>query len=126
MAEVVRRFRESPDTDYVSNKINWTYPLGLTAELLSRRAIEYCHAQLTDARERELVADWIRDQPELFKRQSVEQAVSMSHLGWTLDEPEDYTFLRTVFDALYEDGTWFGMQAVLDFVSEPAMQVHAQ
>ena len=40
--------------DFVSNRVKWSYPLGLSADVLSRRAIEWADRNLTQPMDREL------------------------------------------------------------------------
>ena len=105
-----------PDADFISNRINWSYPLGLSADVMSRRAIVWCDRNLTDAGERELFAVYVRDHAEQFKVIPIVNAVDLSHHGWTVDEPADVEFARRVFDRLYVPGGYFGMDDVLSYL----------
>ena len=102
--------------DFVSNRVRWSFPLGLSADVLSRRAIEWSHANLTNTEDRELFAVYIRDHPEKFRVVPYYNEIDLSHHGWTVDEPEDVIFMRDIFDSLYRGGEVFGMQAVLDYL----------
>lgn len=116
MGLLVDRFRAEAGMDYVSNKSVWSYPLGLSVEMISRRALEWCDENLAEPGDRELVADWIRRHPERFRVASVESARDLSHHHWAVDEPEDVRFMEEVFGALYRDGEAFGMAEVLDYL----------
>lgn len=67
-----------PDADFISNRINWSYPLGLSADVSSRRAIVWCDRNLTAAGERELFAVCVRDHAEKFKVIPIVNAVDLS------------------------------------------------
>jgi len=108
---------DTPGADFVSNRIDWSFPLGLSADVLSRRAIEWCDENLTDAEDRELFAVYVRDHPERFCVRGYVNDVDLSHHGWTVDEPGDVVFMTGIFDALYRPGAVFGMQAVLDHLA---------
>ncbi len=117
LQRLVDVFRRAGDADYVSNKIEWTYPEGLSAEVIATRALEWCDANLADPRCRELVANWIRDHGERFKTVSVTGDEDLSHHGWVVDTPEDFEFVTHVFEALYRDGELFGLHDILAFLA---------
>lgn len=102
--------------DFVSNRVQWSYPLGLSADVVSRSAVEWADATLTAPEDRELFAVYIRDHPERFAVIPVVHDTDLSHHNWCVDTPEDLAFARRVFDALYPTQGNFGMQAVLDFL----------
>ncbi|MEC7535818.1 MAG: NTP transferase domain-containing protein [Pseudomonadota bacterium] len=104
------------DADFISNRLEWSYPLGLSADVMSRRSIEWSDANLTNAEDREFFATYVRDHPEQFKVLAIKNDVDLSHHGWTVDEPEDLVFVRRIFDALYREGECFGMSDVLAFL----------
>ena len=108
------------DADFVSNRVQWSYPLGLSADVLSRGAIEWCDAALTAPEDRELFAVYIRDHPDRFKVVPIVHHENLSHHGWTVDEPADVVFMRDIFDHLYREGEVFGMNAVLDYLQAKA------
>ena len=112
LALLVERFRRG-DVDYVSNKIVWTWPEGLSAEVIGRRALDWCDANLSAASEREFVANWIRDHGERFRVASVEGPRDLSRHRWTVDTPEDYAFMQRLFAALHPGDPVFGLDAVL-------------
>lgn len=118
MAVMVDRFARASLIDYVSNKIVWTYPLGLSAEVISSEALEWCDANLTTEQDRELVSDWIRDHPDRFRVLSVEGAQDLSPHNWMIDEPSDFQFVSSIFDALYTAEGTFGMVEVLEFLDK--------
>ena len=104
------------EADFVSNRVKWSYPLGLSADVLSRSAIEWAKNNLKKAEDKELFALYIRDHPEKFNVVPVVSPVNLSHHRWTVDEPEDVEFIKRIFSALYRDGQVFGMSDVLDYL----------
>jgi len=116
--KMVRRHRLTGDTDYLSNKVVWSYPKGLSAELISTAALSWCNENLIKAEDRELVCDWIRDHPEQFNVYSIEYHRDLSHYNWMVDTPEDFDFMSRLFDALYEPGRPFGLNEVLRWVEQ--------
>ncbi len=113
LTRLLDRFREAPRADYVSNKVAAGYPIGLSAEVISGSAIEWCERNLSQPHDREYVADFIRDHPERFVVVSVVSDHDLRHLDWTVDTPEDLAWMRAVFAALYREGDCFGLDDVL-------------
>jgi spore coat polysaccharide biosynthesis protein SpsF len=105
------------DTDFVSNRVVWSYPLGLSADVLSRKAIEWADENLVEDIDRELFAVYIRDHPEQFKVLPIIHPVDLSHHVWTVDEPEDVPFMHDIFGHLYKDGECFYMDDVLAYLA---------
>ena len=113
---IVDTAHQARNADFVSNRIQWSYPLGLSADVVSRSSIEWCDQNLTEPEDRELFALYIRDHPDRFNVIPIINDTDLSHHGWTVDEPEDVIFMRRIFDALYVEGRTFDMQDVLTFL----------
>ena len=105
-----------PAADFVSNRVEWSYPLGLSADVLSRRAIEWADANLAAPEDRELFAVYIRDHRDRFKVLPIVHHQKLNHLSWTVDEPADVVFAREIFAKLHRPGHVFGMQERLDLL----------
>lgn len=103
--------------DFISNRVKWSFPLGLSADVLSRRATIWCDENLRKPEDRELFALYIRDHPDMFRVISIENDRDLSHHTWTVDTPEDVTFMSGVFAALYREGQVFGMNDVLRYLA---------
>lgn len=110
------------DVDFVSNRIEWSYPLGLSADVISRSAIEWADSNLTLPKDREFFALYIRDHNKQFNVIPCKNDVDLSHHTWTVDEPEDVGFMQSIFDELYRDGEVFGMRDVLRFLEKTASE----
>lgn len=122
MRAMVDAFLEIDGCDYLSNKVRFTYPLGVSAEVLGRAAIDWCDRSLTDPAERELVCDYIRDHTDRFTVAGMTQEIDQSRLGLMLDEERDYTELQNLFAALESNGRPSGLNDVLLHLGEaPAM-----
>ena len=121
LTRLTQRFMEKPEVDYVSNKVVWTYPKGLSAELISARAIDWCNRHLLAPKDRELVADWIRDHSEKFEVVSIQGERNLSDFNWSVDTQNDYTFVCKIFEHLYQPGDIFGLDDVLGFLESTAV-----
>jgi spore coat polysaccharide biosynthesis protein SpsF len=113
-AMVARALHE--DSDFCSNRVRWTFPIGLSCDVLSARSVLWCDENLVKEEDRELFAVWIRDHPEQFKVVSFENATDLSSYAWTVDTPEDYDEVAKIFEALYRAGECFSLSDVLGYV----------
>ncbi|MBN1447483.1 MAG: glycosyltransferase family protein [Bacteroidetes bacterium] len=120
------------DHDYVSNLHPATYPDGNDVEVMPMPILHLAWREATRQFEREHTTPFLWEQPERFRIGNVlwesGQDFSMSH-RWTIDYPEDYQFIRTVYDRLYsEDSMCFGISDILALLDrEPELsQINAE
>jgi spore coat polysaccharide biosynthesis protein SpsF len=118
LSRMVQRALAADRPDFVSNRVIWSFPLGLSADVISAAAIEWCERNLTLPEERELFAVWIRDHPERFKVVPFQNDVDLSQHSWTVDEPQDAVFMKELFAALYRPGEVFGLGDVLTYLAQ--------
>jgi spore coat polysaccharide biosynthesis protein SpsF len=92
--------------DFVSNLHPPTWPDGNDVEVIPMRVLREAWKESDRQMEREHTTPFIWEQPERFRIGNVTWEsgadFSMSH-RWTIDYPEDYRFVRAVYDALYTD-----------------------
>jgi spore coat polysaccharide biosynthesis protein SpsF len=116
--EVVSLWESNKDLyDYVSNYHPPTFPDGLDVEGCSIEALELAWQRAKKPYEREHTFPYIWDQPDKFKIGNFVNShgnMFMTH-RWTLDYPEDYQFIKTIFEEL-RDLPCFGMSDVLDLL----------
>jgi spore coat polysaccharide biosynthesis protein SpsF len=109
------------DYDFVSNLHPATYPDGNDVEIMSMNAIEKAWQNAARTLEREHTTPYIWENPELFTIGEVKWETgldySMSH-RWTIDYPEDFTFIKTVYEHLYPVNPAFRLQDILDLTRE--------
>ncbi len=90
--------------DFVSNLHPATYPDGNDVEVIPFRILETAWREADRDYEREHTTPYIWEQPDRFRIANVEWETgldySMTH-RWTIDYPEDYAFIRSVYDALW-------------------------
>ena len=99
--------------DYTSNTIESTYPDGLDVEVIRFGCLETAWKEATLPSEREHVTSFIWNQPRRFRIGSVKAEQDLSHLRWTVDEPEDFELITLIYEALYRDNPQFGYRDVL-------------
>ncbi len=119
MARLVDRF-VAGGLDYVSNKIIWSWPEGLSAELIARSALDWCDAALTAPEDRELVANWIRDRRDRFRVDSVEGDRDLTRYRLTVDTAQDYEEMSRIFSALWRRDRIFAIDSVIRFLDQAA------
>jgi len=111
----------SGDFDFISNLHPATYPDGNDVEVIPFKVLETAWNEAVKPFEREHTTPFIWDNPSGFSIGNVEWETgldySMTH-RWTLDYPDDYEFIKTVYEELYEDDPFFGMYDILNFLKK--------
>jgi spore coat polysaccharide biosynthesis protein SpsF len=103
-----------PGVDYASNTIEETYPDGLDCEAFSFHTLWRMDREAAYQFEREHVTQYAKRNPDKFNLKNLRAAENYNAERWTLDEPDDYGFLRAVYDGIGK--TFFGMEDVLRFL----------
>lgn len=80
--------------DYASNTLRRTYPHGLDVECFTYETLTLAGERACIPYEREHVTPFIYNHSAIFSLYSVESPSDWSSLRWTIDYPEDLTFLR--------------------------------
>ena len=94
------------------------FPDGLDCTMISFNALSNAWENSKLDSEREHVGPYIEKHPELFKLGGYEKFKNLNHLRWTLDEPNDYDFLKIVFDELYKINNYFGYELILSLIKQ--------
>ena len=102
--------------DYLSNTLTRTFPRGLDAEIFTFAALEVAAREAAEAYERENVTLFIYHHPKRFRLRAFERSPDLSGLRWTLDTPEDWDFIKAVYEALYAPNELFGTEDVLELL----------
>lgn len=106
------------ENDYTSNTLEYTFPDGLDVEVFTSAALcnMWEHALLPS--EREHVTLYIKNRPSEFIVQNVAiTGPSFEQERWTVDEPEDFEFTRSVYEALYPVSNNFHMSEVVQLLN---------
>jgi spore coat polysaccharide biosynthesis protein SpsF len=90
--------------DYMSNVIVRSYPRGLDAEIFTRSALEKAFIEASRTYDREHVTAYFYNNPEIFHLRNYAGTENLTKYRWTLDTPEDYTLIRSIFEILGEEG----------------------
>jgi RimJ/RimL family protein N-acetyltransferase len=90
----------------------------LDAEVFSFEALETAHLNAKLPSEREHVTPYIRKHPERFNIGQWQHHPNLSHLRWTVDEPEDFLLVKQILGRLYPLNPEFAMQDVLNLLNK--------
>ncbi len=102
--------------DFVSNLHPATFPDGNDVEVMPIAALETAWREARRPLEREHTTPFFWENPDRFRLANVAwetgQDFSMSH-RWTIDYPEDYDFIKAVYEELYPTNPTFGLADIL-------------
>jgi spore coat polysaccharide biosynthesis protein SpsF len=106
------------DYDYVSNTQRYTFPDGLDVEVFSFAVLEKAWRQAKLKSEREHVTPYIVKRTDLFTMLNVACKKNLFGKRWTLDNSEDYEFIKHIYKELYKKNPLFGMEEILDLLAK--------
>jgi glutamate-1-semialdehyde 2,1-aminomutase len=93
----VVRFHLKGGFDYTSNALEPTFPDGLDVEVISISALDKAWDESKLSFDREHVTPYFYKHPELFSIGIYKSNTDRSALRWTVDEPEDFKVINSVF-----------------------------
>jgi spore coat polysaccharide biosynthesis protein SpsF len=119
--KVISHFVES-GADYVSNTIDRSYPRGLDTEVCKRSCLDQAWREATEPYQRVHVTPYLYQNPALFKIEQVRGDIDLNELRWTVDTPEDYSFISRIYENFngQDDFPWSEVLAFLK--SNPELQ----
>ena len=94
-AELIH-LRQSTQADYAANNFTASWPHGLDCEIFTIAALRQADAAGHTPHEREHVTPWMRRSPDLVKANLEGPGGDAAAMRWTLDYPEDLTFLQAL------------------------------
>lgn len=86
--------------DYLGNTLERSFPRGLDTEVVRSGALLRAHDEAREPFEREHVTPYLYQHPERFALHGWRAELDASEQRWTLDTPQDYRLLSTVYAAL--------------------------
>ena len=105
----------SGNYDYVSNILKYTFPDGLDVEVFSFEALENAWENARLPSEREHVTPYIQNNAR-FKKKNVCSVRKYPIYRLTLDCPEDYQFIKKVYDGIGKEA--FYLDDVIKFLEK--------
>lgn len=110
------------DVDYLSNTLEASYPDGVDVEVVRPSALRWVAENSSDPHEHEHVTLGVYRRPEQFRVANFAGPRDLSHLRWTVDNADDLTFVRAVYEKLYPANPAFELDDVLDLLErEPSL-----
>jgi spore coat polysaccharide biosynthesis protein SpsF len=118
--QVVSAFLEEKP-DYASNTLERTYPRGQDTEVMTQSALGRAWRDAREFYQREHVTPYIYQDPSSFRLLSVASEVDYSHYRWTVDTPEDLSFVRAVYDRMGTRENFTFRDVLTLLMREPAL-----
>jgi spore coat polysaccharide biosynthesis protein SpsF len=110
------------DYDYVTNAVEPTFPDGLDVEVVRASVLETTWREAVLASEREHVTAFVHQRPDRFKIGHLRHHTDLSHLRWTVDEPDDFELITRFYERLYPQNPAFTWGDVLELIGrEPEL-----
>lgn len=103
--------------DIATNKINYTFPDGYGLELINYKTLMWCNNNIKDKYNRELIVQWIINNPNKFIRISMENDINYSNYGLCVDTQEDLIYIKNIFKLLYKKNNYFGLKDVMKIIN---------
>ncbi len=111
-------FKNADKYDYVSNVEPATYPDGMDLWVFPFRTLEKAWKEAKLKSEREHVCPYMWKNPDKFRIGHLSSPVDYSHHRWTVDNAADFDVVKTIYEALYREGTIFYMEEILQFLEK--------
>jgi spore coat polysaccharide biosynthesis protein SpsF len=103
------------ETDFVTNMLRQSFPLGLAVEVMPMDVLARMHRMSRTPELREHVTTLAYVEPERFRIENIPHKTDLSCMRWTVDTAEDLEFVRRVFAHFGHDRfTWQNVLAALD------------
>lgn len=108
--------------DYTS--LSEEYPDGLDTEVVRFFSLEQAWKKANLLSEREHVTLYIKNHADLFQCGQMACPQDLNRMRWTVDEPQDFEFIRQVYEVLYPTVADFSMEDILKLLEQqPEMLV---
>lgn len=104
--------------DYLNNTIERTFPRGYDVEIFTMEALTLAYNNAKKDYEREHVTPYIYDLNNKFKIVSYKNDKDYSKYRVTLDTEEDFCVIKEIYNNLYNEETYFGLEEVIEFLEK--------
>ena len=95
-----------------------TVPDGEDVEVFTLNALKESWKNAKLASELEHVTLYIKNNPDKFKIIVWKNNQNLGNKRWTLDEKNDYEFLKIIYKNLYPKNKYFGIKEIVEFVKQ--------
>jgi len=104
-------------SDYSSNTLEPTYPDGLDTEIMKFSVLEEAWQKAKLMSQREHVTQYIIHN-DRYSKSSIENDVDYGNERWTLDTDNDYSFIKCVYNELYDINPNFGFGDIISLLNK--------
>jgi len=104
------------NADYATNTIPETFPDGEDVEIFSFKTLKIAWENAKLSSQREHVTPYIKNNPNIFKIINLKSNINLNNKRWTIDEPEDFEFIKIIYKNLYPKDSLFGMETILNYL----------
>ncbi len=104
--------------DYVADCRERSYPLGMSAEIFSFKALQQAHENGKSNPEREHVTPYLYLHPEIFRLGNISYKENQRDHRWTVDTPEDLQLISKIIESLYPIKPDFSIQDIFNLLQE--------
>ena len=111
--DVIVKFLNLSEIEYVSNTIIPTYPLGMSVEVFTENALQKAIAIAKEDFEFEHVTPVFYMKKKLFNIKSIVSNKNKSETRLTVDTKEDYNLIKIIFKKLYKKKNDFDLNDIL-------------
>lgn len=113
----------STGADYCSNTLERTYPDGEEVRVFGFKTLEKTWREARLLSEREHVTPYMEKNPNIFKLANLKNSINTGDKRWSIDEKEDFEFIKIILENLYPKRRDFHMKDVLEFLrANPAAE----
>lgn len=110
------KFFEKNKFQYLTNANPPSFPDGLDIEILNSYLLEEIQTKPLSKSDHEHVTSYIRESKD-YKIGNYSNKLDLSHLRWTLDEIEDFTLIKKIFDKFHPN-IHFKYKDILEYVNQ--------
>ncbi|MGC7870274.1 cytidylyltransferase domain-containing protein [Desulfosporosinus sp. SYSU MS00001] len=107
-----------PNYDYVSNRLEASYPRGMDTEIFSYKSLNEAFLEAQEEAEREHVTPFMYWHSERYKLGNVAYLTDESCHRWTVDTQEDFELIRRILESLYPDKPHFTLEDILNLLQQ--------
>jgi spore coat polysaccharide biosynthesis protein SpsF len=105
--------------DYAGNTMppKWTFPVGMDVEVFSFKSLERAWKEARKPSDREHVTFYFWKNPHTFSVFRHNSKEDLSKYRLTVDYPEDFEVVKSIFTALYPKNPLFSMKDIINFLN---------
>ena len=106
------------DYDFMANRLDGSYPPGLGQRIFWRKTLEKVDRLTQDPIDREHVTLYVWEHPEHFSIYHFQNNLDPKYwnIRLTVDNQEDFDFIRAIFEELYPRNPKFDLYDIIDLL----------